>query len=665
MSTNFVSGLVSGIDTAALVDATIKAQSGPLLLLQRRQAESTARLSAWKSLEAILVSLKVESDRLGRAALWNGLQTTSGDEEVLTATASGDSAIGSHQVSVVALAAAHQIHSQNYSSSAADVGSGTLSITFGGETTDLVVAAGTTLAELADRINEAELGITAALVTGRDASGGSVTHLVVTGGKTGADQTITVGGTLTGGEAPVFTTTRAASDAHILFGGPGGLDLYSATNTFEDLVQGLDVTVHAVSDEGDSVLVDVARDSEGLKDAVRNFIDRYNTVVSFVNGQFKYDAATGARPPLLGDSTLTGVAANLRSSITRIVGGTESSAYRSLFSVGIKSGSNGELTFDETAFGAALDADYGAVADLFRPRARVGAEGVEWVSAPETLDLGGRAIEVVVTQAAAKARLAGELVDVGAGITIDASNDAFKFVVNGTTSEVLHLEHGTYTDGAALAAALQDAIDGSEELDRLGATVTFDVSSGSTGRFVITSEREGAESSIQLLVTSGTMDDALGLSSLVNVRATGTDAAGTIGGIAAKGDGSTLSIDDEDSELFGLTFRIGAGEGDVPLTTTAAFSEGVGRGLSRRLFSLTDLASGMLGRVTKTVEGQIERFGEAIAAKQRILDDRRARLMARYARLESTLGQLQSQGNFIAAQVSSIRAASNAFNSNR
>lgn len=658
MSTNFVSGLISGIDTSALVEATIQSQSGPILLLQKRQADSTARLSAWQSLEAMLVSLKVESDQIGRAALWSGLAATTSNEEFATAIATGDAALGAHVLHVLSLAAAGQVRSQNYASSAADVGAGTLTIGVGSTSTDLTVEAGTTLADLVDLVNEADLGVTAALVNGRDENGDDVVHFVLTGNETGVDAAITVSGTLAGGTSPVFTSIRAAADAHVQYGGAGGLDLYSATNTFKDLVDGLDVTVHKISADDENVTIDVARDAEGLKDAIGTFVDRYNTVLGFIAGQYRFDPEAGTRPPLLGDATLTGIGSRLRSRVTSLVGGTDGAAFRTLFSIGLKSGANGTLSFDEGKFDEAIASDYDAVSDLFRPRARFDAEGVEWISAPDEVDLEGSTFTIEVTEAASKATLVGDIVDFTGGITIDSSNDAFKFSVNGTTSETLHLAQGTYADGAAVAAALQDAIDGSEELDRLGATVTFDVTSGASGRFTFSSEREGDDESLQLLVSSGTFDDALGLSDLVNVRATGTDVAGTINGIEAKGDGTTLSIEDPDSELDGLSFRVEAGVGVVPFTSTATFSEGVGRSLSRQLFSLTDVSTGVLGRVSKTVQGQIDRFEKSIAAKQEMLEERRVRLLARYARLESTLAQLQGQGQFVAAQIGSLSGSS-------
>ncbi|HET9888091.1 MAG TPA: hypothetical protein VFR10_11305, partial [bacterium] len=213
-----------------------------------------------------------------------------------------------------------------------------------------------------------------------------------------------------------------------------------------------------------------------------------------------------------------------------------------------------------------------------------------------------------------------------------------------------------------LALAIQAAVDGSEELDRLHATVTFEPDAASTGTLRITSEREGSASTLSLVVPEGSFAEDFGFGAVVNVSFTGQDAAGTIDGITATGDGAVLSIDDEDSPLKGISFRV---SGTAAFTAKATFSEGVGRMVSRELFSLTDVTSGVLGRVEKTVQGQIDRFAASIAAKQELLEERRARLFQRYARLESALAELQGQGNFVAAQISSLSQISTGNSSKR
>ncbi|MGQ0720047.1 MAG: flagellar filament capping protein FliD [Candidatus Eiseniibacteriota bacterium] len=647
MSTNFIAGIVSGLDTTALIDALVTSRSGPVLLLQQRQAQKTAQLSAWKSFEAILVSLKVETDRLGRSTQWSTPRVTVSDEEILTAAGSSKAALASYEFAVGALAEAHQIQSVAFASRTDAVGGGTLSITVGTRTTDLTVAAGATLEDLAAQIEEAEVGASASIVRSDDGAAEAY-YLVLTSDETGTSSAISVTSSLSGGTDPVLATeVRAAANAQLLLGGDGGLALQSTTNTFEDVVDGVDVTVRRVTDPGESVTVDVGRDTEGLETAVRTFVDRYNAMISFVNGQYAFDPEVGTRPPLLGDASLTAMTSEVRGLVTRALpGGTGS--VRTLFAAGIRSGSDGTLTFDVDEFRDALAADFDAVANLFQADAAFDAAGIEWISAPDAVNLAERELEVVISQAATRAQLAGSSISLSGGLVIDDSNDEFRISIDGIASETLSIAHGTYTDGDLLAAAIRTAIQDSANLGELGVRVSFVDGGSGSGSFTFTSNRYGEDGTI-LLVTSGSSAFAtdLGLSSVFGQTAAGTDVAGTIGGVTAEGLGQTLSVPDDAEEIGGISFLVTA---TTATTFQASFTEGVGRAASRLLDSLTAAGTGRLSRLEGSVQRLIERIDEDVAAKREQLEAYRARLVRHYTRLETTLGQLQSQGAFLSAQ---------------
>jgi flagellar hook-associated protein 2 len=652
VSSTYFSGLVSGLDTTTLIDALVTARTGPIIVLQQRQAQKTSELAAWKAFEGTLVGLKVEADRLASSSLWQTLAVTSSDSDTITATAGASAALGTYEFHVESLAQAHQIRSAEFASSGALVGSGTLTLAVGGAQTEITVAEGTTLAALADQINDSGAPVSAAVLQGQNAEGDTVYHLVLTAQTSGAANEITVTENLSGGTAPDLTTTiRAAADAHVQFGGAGGLDLYSATNTFEDIVDNLDITVHAVSEGTESVSVTVDRDSEGLTSAVATFVSRYNAVISYVNSQFTYDPEVGDRPPLMGNGTLMGIGSALRTRLTETVAGTDGASYRTLYSIGMKAGQAGTLTFDEAAFQAALEDDPTAVAKLFGPGASFDVDGMELLTAPLDVDLAGTSVEIVVTQAATQASLEGDVIDLTSGLTIDDTNDTFQMTINGISSEELTLAHGTYTDGDDLAAAIQAAIENSEELGLLGASVSFEDAGAGTGRFVITGDRYGSNGSLRLGVPSGSFASALGLASQVGTTVTGLDVAGTIGGVEAEGDGQVLTAAEDTEGFAGISFRVALGSGDIPATISANFTEGVGRGLSRELFTLTDTTEGTLARVEGSVQSMIDRIADEIAAKEKQLESYRESLMERYARLESTLAELQNQGNFLSAQI--------------
>jgi flagellar capping protein FliD len=77
----------------------------------------------------------------------------------------------------------------------------------------------------------------------------------------------------------------------------------------------------------------------------------------------------------------------------------------------------------------------------------------------------------------------------------------------------------------------------------------------------------------------------------------------------------------------------------------------LGRTVSRSLVALTDASEGRLSRVGESIERQISAITRDITGKQKTLERYRAQLVRKYAALESTLGRLQSQGNYVAAQI--------------
>jgi flagellar hook-associated protein 2 len=470
-----------------------------------------------------------------------------------------------------------------------------------------------------------------------------------------------VGSTLTGGTAPDFSglPTRDAQDATVLFGGAGGVQISSSSNVFEDIVEGLDLTVHRaqVVDTEAAITVEVERDTASIESAIGEFVDRYNSAISFVNGQFRFDPAVGVRPPLQGSATLSNIASDLRSRITRPIGGREGAPFTTLFSIGIKSTDTGTLSFNATEFREALDENFSAVADLFRASATFDVPGVKLLTPPTNFDLATSELAIVISSNATSASVSGDEIDMTAGITIDSSNDTFLINIEGTQSEVLTLANDTYTDGSDLAQAIQSAIDASEDLGSLGVSVTFEGTTGNKGTLVLTANRAGSASTIRLDDAGSGFAADLGLTSVIGVTAEGTDVAGTVNGVAAEGQGSVLTVPDDVEDIGGMSFLVTLADSEVPTNVTATFAEGMARVVSSRLDSLTRSGDGTLSRLGRSIQSRIDSIARDVELKLEQLEKRRVLLQRQYASLESILGQLQNQGNFLNAQLQALSSS--------
>ncbi|MFN8179512.1 MAG: flagellar filament capping protein FliD [bacterium] len=655
MSVTQVSGLVSGLDTKTLIDALITARSRPLTLLQANKDQKTAELAAWNSFEATLLALKVQSDQLSDKTLWDRMNVATSDADHLSVDAASGATTGTWSLFVQNLATTHQVESQAYASRDTAVGAGTFAITTSGGTTNLSVSSGTTLGQLADLVNRADLGVTATVVRSQ-AAGVESFHLMLTANESGeANRFSVVTSGLSGGVAPTFATTQTGTDAVVRFGGETGTEIRSSTNVFKDLIDGVDVTVTKAHAAGEATDFTIGRDTSGIEAAVSQFVDSYNSMIDFVNKQYAYDPNVGTVPPLFGDASLTSIAGDLRSRVLQPVVGTEGATFRTLQAIGLSLDGDGKLSLDTGAFENAMKSDFGAVANLFRTNATSTDAGVQWLSAPSGVSLAGRHVDVQVTQAATRATLRGDAISLAGGVTIDDTNDSFRIEIDGTLSENLHVAHGTYTSGDALARAISSAIDQSTTLGAATVGVSFEPDGGAGGRLVFTSARWGAKGTVKLQTAGSSFASAVGLTTIWNVRSQGVDVAGTVNGTAATGNGRTLTVPNDTADIGGMSFLVTAESvGGTSLDAGVTFTEGFARSVGRQLASLTDSANGTIARLGKSIQTMIDGYASDIQDKQDELDRKRASLEQQYAQLESTLQQLTNQGNFVSAQIQSL-----------
>ncbi|HEY6506845.1 MAG TPA: flagellar filament capping protein FliD [Vicinamibacterales bacterium] len=230
------------------------------------------------------------------------------------------------------------------------------------------MAAGSmTLRQLADKINEAEAGVSAAVV---QVTPGSY-RLVLTANQTGVENgftfTSSLGSGITFGGAD-GTYGQAgdgnavdAKDARVTV---NNVQATSSTNTLTDVVPGVTLTLND-EDDDKVVRVTVSRDPDGLRKQVDGFVKSYNDLVSWVNDQ--RTAATEGKTSVGREAVVRGLHSDLRGAI---LGPHGSGSITRLAAVGIGFDRSGMMTVNAKVFEDAVDADPAAVTELF-----AGADG--------------------------------------------------------------------------------------------------------------------------------------------------------------------------------------------------------------------------------------------------------------------------------------------------
>ncbi|HBG50501.1 MAG TPA: flagellar cap protein, partial [Gammaproteobacteria bacterium] len=355
-------GLGSGLDVNALVQGLVQAEQQPAQLrLDQRETQLQTRLSAFGALKGALVALRDSLTALSGSGLFGQIKATISQPELFTATASSDASAGEYRIEVVQMASAHKLLSGAFAANTA-IGTGTLAITAGGTSFEVAIDEnGQTLSAIRDRINAAtgNPGIVARVVDGDDGQ-----HLILTQGKTGSDQAITI--TTSGGNGGLaslvhdplnavtgnYTEQSPAHNAQIRI---DGVLRSSPTNRIEDVVDGVDLELLAAN-PGNPADMQLALDSTGAKDAIKKFIETYNALISTLGNLSRYDPESKSAGPLLGDSAARALGATLRRELSTPLSDTTNDL-RVLSAIGITSDKAGNLTLKASRLDEVLKND--------------------------------------------------------------------------------------------------------------------------------------------------------------------------------------------------------------------------------------------------------------------------------------------------------------------
>jgi len=353
MSAISFSGLATGLDTAGIVAQLVELKRRPIYRLQKRRSGYETQIKALSTFKDKLKALQSAANNMDTSSEFSSLKASSSDSDFFTVTADSDAAPGSFEIDVTKLATAQKEVSQGFDSNLDSMGTGIVSFTVDGETTDLTLIGYTSLQSLATKINNDVAGVSASLVN--DGSGTGAYHLVLSSeaaGSTGAF-TFDFSG-LSGGVAPVMTNNQLAADAELTI---DNIPVTATSNNPTDVISGLTLNLVDIG----SATVTIERDSEGISNKVKALVDAYNDVFSFVT---KNTAADG---DLHSNPTLRAVASRIESIFTSSLDGGLGDKTL-LAQVGIKRADARQIKFEQSDFDTALADDFSGVRDLFIER---------------------------------------------------------------------------------------------------------------------------------------------------------------------------------------------------------------------------------------------------------------------------------------------------------
>lgn len=665
-------GMGSGIDIQSLVDQLVAAERAPKQnRLDSQQGRLQTQISAYGALKGSLSSFHDQVKALSDISLFGKMKSSTSDEDAVTVSAGNEAKAGSYQIEVTALARAQSLASRQFGSTSDVVGGGTLTFRFGtvtmaaGDvsgfsqnadraTETIEIAAGSTLAQVRDAVNEAEIGVQAAII-----NDGSGERLVFSSEQTGSANGFVVEAADDDGvdtddaglsmlafnqSASFAEQTRAGQDASLSI---NGLAITRASNEIDDAVVGVTLNLNTVTTT--AVDIGISRDTEAVKGEIKSFVDAYNALQMQIGQLTRYDAANQRASALTGDALVRGISSNLRGLMSSPVAALDGNAVRSLADLGIITTSDGTLEMDDAKLDKALKANFDEVGALFASGGLVDqATDLEYVSADEATQAG--AYGVNITQVATQGLLAGAALAAEptalSPIVIGAGNDNFSIKIDGIGSAQIDLSHGSYSSGADLAAELQARINGDSNLSDEGVTVSVSFDAGSKS-FQITSSRYGSESAVEITAADGGLTTDLGLS--VGAGTAGVDVEGTINGRVANGDGQELTA--EGGAADGLTVKVlGTALGDRGELT---YAKGILGGLDQILENFLD-SEGVLTDRTDSLTGQLDGLAADRRALDRRMDSVRERYLAQFIAMDVLVAQMNQTSSFLTQQLANL-----------
>lgn len=190
------SGVMSGIDTEKIIQKLAEVEQKRIDAVRQRGKEIQSVQGAVKTLEGKLWNMLASASALVAKGgeVFESKIVRSSQEEIVTGTASKESPIGHIDVLVEGLAAPHIVASQGFDSADARIPTGVIKIKVGSgpEKVIAIDATNNTLTGLAEEINSADAGVTAAVIRSRDRDSSVEYRLVLYGKKTGARAKIIV-----------------------------------------------------------------------------------------------------------------------------------------------------------------------------------------------------------------------------------------------------------------------------------------------------------------------------------------------------------------------------------------------------------------------------------------------------------------------------------------
>lgn len=158
-----------------------------------------------------------------------------------------------------------------------------------------------------------------------------------------------------------------------------GIDITRSSNTVDDLILGVSLTLNKVDKEGESTNVNITQSTEGILEDIKAMVESYNSLINNINEATKYDSETGLAGTFQGVREITSITTELN----KIINGVSKDG-KSLADFGITLTKDGLLTLDSSVLNDMINNKFDEFKSFFSSETKFtnvtafGDKKIEW-----------------------------------------------------------------------------------------------------------------------------------------------------------------------------------------------------------------------------------------------------------------------------------------------
>ncbi len=349
-----------------MIDQLMAIEKRPLVQMSERKTTMESQKNAWNDVRTRLNNLFEKIKVLQNSDTFSSMKATG--SESATITTSKNSPEGVYEISVQQLATKTSVIGGKIVEASSDstkaLGlTGTFKLnTKGKDAKEIEIVETDTVRTIAEKINAVskESGVRASIIDNR-----LVLNNLETGAKAiqiaeEADSTIL-------NQLGLKDTSEVIEGKNAMFK-VNGVSVEKESNSVKDVVEYTTINLTKAHAAGSSDTITISKDTSKVEEAVKGFVDQYNSTMTFISDQLKAgspDDGGEKRGTLASDGSLMRLQSSLRTMVTSSLS-NENTAIKDLSQLGVSTVDRfGQLTFDASKLKEKLEENPVEVQNFF------------------------------------------------------------------------------------------------------------------------------------------------------------------------------------------------------------------------------------------------------------------------------------------------------------